>query len=194
MKKSIRNLVIGAVMAAGVFAASSAALAGNMQYVQNTMNFRSGASTAAASIGSVPAGAQVEVLGLENGWNLIRYNGAVGYIHGGNVADTYVVRQQSAPAANNTANYGTTQGYFNNNWTQTAQNMNTNAGATKTVYVQSSYLALRTAPDYNAGNEIGQLYTGDTVQLIGGATSGSYVQVYSPKYGTTGWVNAGFLG
>ena len=46
----------------------------------------------------------------------------------------------------------------------------------------------------NSGNIIGQLYTGDSVQLIGGSTSGSYVQVYSPKLGATGWVNAGFLG
>ena len=35
--------------------------------------------------------------------------------------------------------------------------------------------------------------TGRAAQLIGGATSGSYVQVYSPKFGCTGWVNAGFL-
>ena len=93
MKKSIRNFVLGAVMAASIFAASTAAMAGSMQYVQNTMNFRSGASTTAATIGSVPAGAQVEVLGSENGWNLIRFNGVTGYIHGGNVADTYTVKQ-----------------------------------------------------------------------------------------------------
>ena len=194
MKASIRNLVIGAVMAVGVFAASSAALAGNMQYVQNGMNFRSGASTSAATIGSVPAGAQVEVLGMENGWNLIRYNGTVGCIHGGNLADTYVVKQAAPQQSASQATYGTTQSYFNNNWSQTAQNMNASAGAWKTVYVTEGFLALRTAPDYNAGNVIGQLYTGDSVQLIGGSTSGSYVQVYSPKFGTSGWVNAGFLG
>ena len=39
MKKSIRNLVIGVVMAATVIAASSAAFAG--QFVQTDMNFRS---------------------------------------------------------------------------------------------------------------------------------------------------------
>ena len=31
------------------------------------------------------------------------------------------------------------------------------------------------------------------LMLIVGA-EGSYVRAYSPKYGTNGWVNAGFLG
>ena len=119
----------------------------------------------------------------DNGWNLIRYNGTTGYIHGGNLADSYTAPKAAA----------TTKGYFDNNWSQTAQNMNTSSGSWKTVYVSSGYLALRTAPSYDSGNEIGQLYTGDSVQLTGGAVSGSYVQVYSPKIGSYGWVNAGFL-
>ena len=183
MKKSLRNMIIGAVMTAGVFAASASALAAT-QYVTNDMNFRSGASSTATLIGSVPAGAQVEVLDLQNGWNLIRYNGVTGYIHGGNLADTYV----AAPK------YNSTQSYFDNNWTGTAQNMNAySRGTWKTVYVSSGYLALRDAPFYNSSTEIGQLYTGDVVQIEGEA-SGSYIYVYSPKYGTSGWVNAGFLG
>ena len=193
MKKTLRNLVIGAVMAATVVTASSAVFAG--QYVQTDMNFRAGASRTAASIGSVPAGAEVEVLGRVNDWDLVRYNGKTGYIHGGNLGDTYVAKKQTALAAQNTQNtYSTTQSYFDNNWTQTATNMNNNArGTWKTVYVSSGYLALREAPFYDVRTEIGQLYTGDTVQIEGEAT-GSYIYVYSPKYGTSGWVNAGFLG
>ena len=183
MKKTLRNLMIGAVMTAGVFAASATALA-STQFVQNDMNFRSGASTTAAIIGSVPAGAQVEVLDLQNGWNLVRYNGTTGYIHAGNLADTYTAPQTQ----------DSTQSYFDNNWTSTAQSMNaTSRGTWKTVYVSSGYLALREAPFYDVTTEIGQLYTGDTVQIEGEAT-GSYIYVYSPKYGTSGWVNAGFLG
>ena len=183
MKKSLRNMIIGAVMTAGIFAASASAFAAT-QYVTNDMNFRSGASSSATLIGSVPAGAQVEVLDLQNGWNLIRYNGMTGYIHGGNLADSYV----AAPK------YNSTQSYFDNNWTGTAQNMNNNSrGTWKTVYVSSGYLALRDAPFYNSSTEIGQLNTGDVVQIEGEA-SGSYIYVYSPKYGTSGWVNAGFLG
>ena len=183
MKKSIRNLIIGAAMTIGVFGASTAAMAAT-QYVQNDMNFRNGPAATSQVIGSVPAGAQVDVLNSVNGWDLINYNGMTGYIHGGNVAASY-----TAPTT-----YTTTKNYFDNNWTQTAQNMNNySRGAWKTVYVNSGYLALRNAPFYDSATEIGQLYTGDSVQIEGEA-SGSYIYVYSPKYGTSGWVNAGFLG
>ena len=209
MKKSLRNLMIGAVMTAGIFAASASALAAT-QFVQEDMNFRNGASITSTVIGSVPGGAEVEVLGQVNGWDLIRYNGRVGYIHGGNMADTYVVKQDtskaSSPAAsqNNTTapqsqsstytgTQNTAQNYYDTTWSQTARNMDAyENGAWKKVYVSSGYLALRTDPSYS-NNEIGQLYTGDEVMLIGGA-EGSYVRAYSPKYGTHGWVNAGFLG
>ena len=209
MKKSLRNLMIGAVMTAGIFAASASALAAT-QFVQEDMNFRNGASITSTVIGSVPGGAEVEVLGQVNGWDLIRYNGRVGYIHGGNMADTYVVKQDtskaSVPAAsqNNTpapqsqsytytGTQNATQNYYDTTWSQAAWNMDAyENGAWKKVYVSSGYLALRTDPSYS-NNEIGQLYTGDEVMLIGGA-EGSYVRAYSPKYGTHGWVNAGFLG
>ena len=126
------------------------------------------------------------------------------------MADTYVVKQDtskaSTPAASQnytqapqnqsstyTVTQNTAQNYYDTNWSQTARNMDaTENGAWKKVYVSSGYLALRTDPSYS-NNEIGPLYTGDEVMLIGGA-EGSYVRAYSPKYGTHGWVNAGFLG
>ena len=98
MMKSMKALVIGAVMTVSVLAASISAMAAT-QFVQNDMNFRSGASITSTIIGSVPAGAKVEVLDLKNGWNLIRYNGTVGYIHGGNLADSYTAKK-AAPASN----------------------------------------------------------------------------------------------
>ena len=196
MKKTLRNLVIGAVMAAGVLTASVPAMAAT-QFVQTDMNFRSGAGTTAALIGSVPAGAQVEVLGLENDWNLISYNGMTGYIHAGNLGDTYTAKQaaqpvQAAQAQTQTQAPNAAQNYFDNSWIQEAEKMDHETGAWKKVSVASGYLALRTEPTYDSANEIGQLYTGDKVQLVG-AISSSYITVYSPKYNTTGWVNAGFL-
>jgi uncharacterized protein YgiM (DUF1202 family) len=203
MKKTLRNLVIGAVVTAGIFATSTAALAAGTQFVQNDMNFRNGPSTASTIIGSVPAGAQVEVIDLQNGWNLVRYNGRTGYIHGGNLGDSYVVKkapaantqtsQAAKPAAtqNTQAQAQATKQYFDNNFAGSAQQMQ-NSQAIKTVSVASGYLALRNAPSYDASNEFGKLYSGDVVQLVG-AASGSYVQVYSMKFGTYGWVNAGFL-
>ena len=189
MKKSLRNLVVGAVMAATVITASATAFAG--QYVQTDMNFRSGASKTSTCIGGVPAGAEVEVLGSTNGWDLIRYNGKTGYIHGGNLGSTFVAKQQAKPAAQ-TQNYSSTQSYFDNNWTGTAANMNNQTGAWKTVKVDG-YLALRRDCTYDQSNEIGQLHTGDQVEIQGSGAAGSYVFVYSPKYGCNGWVNAGFL-
>ena len=195
--KSMKALVIGAVMTVSVFATSMAAMAAT-QFVQNDMNFRNGASITSTIIGSVPAGSKVEVLDLQNGWNLIRFNGMTGYIHGGNLADSYTAKK-AAPASNTTpsntpasSTASSTKAYFDTNWSQTAQNMSKNVGAVKTVSVSEGYLALRSATSYDAANEIGQLRNGDTVTIQGGA-NGSYVMVYSPKYNANGWVNAGFL-
>ena len=55
------------------------------------------------------------------------------------------------------------------------------------------YLALRSAPTYDDSNVIGQLYTGDTVELISTYNTGSYVEVFAPKFGAYGYVNAAFI-
>ena len=192
MKKSLRNLVVGAVMAATVITASATAFAG--QHVQTDMNFRSGASKTSACIGGVPAGAEVEVLGSTNGWDLVKYTGKTGYIHGGNLGSSYTAKpQQVQPQQQNS--YSSTQNYFDNNWTNTAANMNANASVNtwKTVSVASGYLALRNDATYDQSNEIGQLNNGGRVEIEGTGAAGSYVFVYSPKYDCCGWVNAGFL-
>jgi len=56
--------------------------------------------------------------------------------------------------------------------------MNSYSGEYRTVYVETGFLALRATPEYDDANIMGQLYTGDTVQLIGG-TEGSYVRVFT---------------
>ncbi|MBQ4176215.1 MAG: hypothetical protein II640_01980, partial [Lachnospiraceae bacterium] len=138
--------------------------------------------------------AEVEVLGSTNGWDLVKYNGQIGYIHGGNLGSSYVARpQQAQPQQQSVSN--STRDYFDNNWTGTAANMNANADVNtwKTVRVNSGYLALRNDATYAQSNEIGQLNNGDQVEIEGTGAAGSYVYVYSPKYGRCGWVNAGFL-
>lgn len=118
-------------------------------------------------IGSVPAGAEVEILRYTNGWDLVRYNGKTVYIHGGNLGSSFVVKQV-APAAQSSQNtYKTTQSYFDNNWMQTAQQMNQNYGVWKNVEIGSGYPALRTDTTYDNLNVIGQLYTGDQGQIQG---------------------------
>lgn len=63
---------------------------------------------------------------------------------------------------------------------------------TRTVSVATGYLALRCAKAYDEDNEIGQLYSGDTVQLID-TSDAAYWYVYSPSLGKYGYVNKDYL-
>jgi hypothetical protein len=62
----------------------------------------------------------------------------------------------------------------------------------KTVKVSNGYLALRSAKAYDSQNEIGQLNTGDTVQIIDSSDS-QYWYVYSSRLGKYGYVNKDYL-
>ena len=66
------------------------------------------------------------------------------------------------------------------------------AGTTYRVTVSSGYLALRNDTAYDASNEIGKLYTGDTVELCDMTTS-AYWFVYSSKLDKYGYVNKDYL-
>ena len=61
-----------------------------------------------------------------------------------------------------------------------------------TVKVDSGYLALRTAKAFDKNNEIGKLYTGDTVEVQDSSDS-TYWYVYSAKLGKYGYVNRNYL-
>lgn len=66
------------------------------------------------------------------------------------------------------------------------------SSSTWTVAVSKGYLALRTAKAYDSSNEIGQLYTGDTVDVTD-ASDATYWYVYAPKLGKYGFVNRNYL-
>lgn len=72
--------------------------------------------------------------------------------------------------------------------TQTEQHF----GEIRTVSVKKGYLALRSMKAYEEANELGELYTGDTVQLLDTSDS-QYWYVYSPKYDMNGFVNKNYL-
>ncbi len=65
--------------------------------------------------------------------------------------------------------------------------------------LETGYLALRTAPGYDFNNEIrgSESFNGQILQVTGGYTFGSdgktYVWVYNPRSGRSGYVNASFL-
>lgn len=76
-------------------------------------------------------------------------------------------------------------GYVNKNYLNEAV-------ITRTVRVSSGYLALRTSKSYDYRNEIGQLYTGDTV-TVQNTSDSIYWYVYSPKLNKSGYVNKNYL-
>ena len=80
-------------------------------------------------------------------------------------------------------------GYVNKDYLVAEQNT---SNAVWTVKVDKGYLALRTEKDYDTSNEIGELYTGDTVEVINSADA-SYWYVYSPDYGKNGYVDKNYL-
>ena len=63
---------------------------------------------------------------------------------------------------------------------------------TRTVHVSKGYLALRSAKAYDSRNEIGKLYTGDTVEVKDSSDS-QYWYVYAPSLGKYGYVNKDYL-
>ena len=63
---------------------------------------------------------------------------------------------------------------------------------TYSVTVASGYLALRTEKAYRDANEIGQLYTGESVELED-ASDSTYWYVYSPKLDKYGYANCKYL-
>ena len=87
-------------------------------------------------------------------------------------------------------------GYVNNDYLyysgDTAASAQSSSGDSRTVSVAKGYLALRSAKAYDSSNEIGQLYSGDTVQLIDTSDS-QYWYVYSQKLGKNGYVNKDYL-
>ena len=81
-------------------------------------------------------------------------------------------------------------GYVNRNYLLGAGG--TPSGFTKTVSVATGYLALRTAKAYDYSNEIGKLYSGQTVQVLDTSDS-TYWWVYAPTLGKSGYVNRNYL-
>ena len=81
-------------------------------------------------------------------------------------------------------------GYVNRNYL--VGGGSSTGGSNYTVSVSKGYLALRTAKAYDDKNEIGELYSGDTVQVQDTSDS-TYWYVYSPKLNKSGYVNRNYL-
>ena len=64
--------------------------------------------------------------------------------------------------------------------------------SSRTVRVSKGYLALRSSKAYTTANETGELYTGDTVEIID-TNDPTYWYVYAPKLNNYGYVNKDYL-
>ena len=82
-------------------------------------------------------------------------------------------------------------GYLDKNYIQIAENA-TASNDSWTVKVETGYLALRNKAAYNESNEIGQLNTGDTVQ-VKDTSNDQYWYVYVPQLDKTGYVDRNYL-
>ena len=83
-------------------------------------------------------------------------------------------------------------GYVNKDYLKSNSSSEPSYSTPRTVKVSDGYLALRNAQAFDYNNEIGKLYTGDTV-YVQSAGSGQYWYVYSPNHGKYGYVNKDYL-
>ncbi len=91
-------------------------------------------------------------------------------------------KQNTASKAGNTNRQGYFTGYGN-------------APSYYTTYyakVEKNYLAIRSGKSYDSSNELGRLYTGDTVYVVDSST-GQYWYCYSPYLGIYGYIDSGYL-
>ena len=154
MKKSAA--LCGVIL--GVFLLGSTAQA---ETVLRSMNVRSQPSATSSLIGSVPKGAQVTVLSSQNGWDYVSYNGANGWIHGGNISSQSAA-QTAAPAAGNAAGI---------------------SGQTVKVLYGMNF---RANPGMD-GRIIGGVPAGTKVQYLGSSNGWDQI-IYN---GVTGWIASG---
>ena len=158
MKKSAA--VCGIIL--GVFLLGSAVQA---ETVERSMNFRSEPSATGSLIGSVPKGASVTVLSSQNGWDYISYNGANGWIHGGNVTNQ--------PAAQTAAS-------------ETGSAASSAAGASGQSVKVLKGMNFRAKPGMD-GRIMGGIPAGTKVKYLGSSNGWDKV-VYN---GVTGWIASG---
>lgn len=83
-------------------------------------------------------------------------------------------------------------GYVNSNYLVDYISPDPSPSGTKMYVSVNGYLALRNYPSYNAGNEIGRLYSGESV-LVQDTSGSTYWYVYSTKLGMYGYVNKDYL-
>ena len=165
MKKSaaVYGIILGAFLLGSMVQAET---------VERAMNFRSGPSATSGLIGSIPKGAAVTVLSSQNGWDYVSYNGASGWIHGGNTTN----QPAAQTAASGTGTTATGTG------TAAAPAAGSAGQSVKVLYGMN----FRANPGMD-GRIMGGIPAGTTVKYLGSSNGWDKV-VYN---GVTGWIASG---
>lgn len=130
------------------------------------VRYRTGPSTSDSILGSLGSGTAVSIVGINNGWFKIVYNGVTGYMRSDYIDITAV-----------------------SSGTSTSEASGTEApSASKTGTVTADYVRFRTGPSLNS-TIIRTLNTGTKVDVLS-ETSGWYKIVYS---GTTGYMSSTYV-
>ncbi len=191
MNKMMKKVAIAFAAATMMIAGATVASANETKYVANDIgvNVRQAATADSARLGGLYKGDAVDVISENNGWAMINYNGRTAYVT--NSALSY---NKPAPQQYGYASGITADGQIQTNNAGTPDYVKTQSNeATKEQYTVKvdGYLALRSDPAFNYGNEIGQLHTGDVVNFK--TSYGTYWCVYVPATGMVGFVNCNYL-
>ena len=170
----------------------------NKDYLEGTVPSSAGTPSGSSSGGSAsaPSSYTEYTVKVNDGYLALRnaqafdYNNEIGKLYTG---DSFYV----TTAGSGQYWYGYSPklkkyGYVNRDYLQGAGSSSPSYSTPRTVKVSDGYLALRNAQAFDYNNEIGKLYTGDTV-YVQSAGSGQYWYVYSPTLGKYGYVNKDYL-
>ncbi len=191
MNKMMKKVAIAFTAATMMIAGATTASANETKYVANEIgvNVRQSATADSARLGGLYKGDAVDVISENNGWAKINYNGKTAYITNSVLSNTKPDMRDYGYAS---GLYGNGKIWSNNagtpDYVKTAANQAHKSQYTVNV---NGYLALRSDPAFNYGNEIAQLHTGDVVNFK--ENYGTYWCVYVPSIGQVGFVNSNYL-
>ena len=196
MNKMMKKIAIAfAAAAMTITATGMIASANETKYVANDIgvNVRQAATAESARLGGLYKGDAVDVISVNNGWAKINYNGKTAFVTNNVLSNTKPAASTSTSTKGVNSRYPWIKETNSSNTTkiQNQRGQMSHDNNTFTVKVASGYLALRSSAVPDPANEIGQLHTGQMVQVQQFGSQFDYV--YVPATGAYGYVNNDYL-
>ena len=191
MNKFMKKIAIAFAAATMTIAgASMMASANETKYVANDIgvNVRQAATAESQRLGGLYKGDAVDVINVNNGWAKINYNGRTAYV----INDALSYTKPYVPSGvNSTYTWIKETNSSNSSRIRAARGYMSHDNNTFTAKVPSGYLALRYSAVTDPSNEIGQIHSGQMVQVLQFGTQFDYV--YVPALDAYGYVNNDYL-